>query len=209
MKKNSIFGIIDIFDDFDDIFKETDNLITTFYPNYDFMKPIYALKDIGDKYEVKVEYNDSRDELYVRTNKDRNKLYISVYEDWNKTNAYSSCRYYGRFSMTVPEDCDLDSIEKTVDKENKQMIITFNKVKKVEDKKEEKPLKILDKSNDVPNVEEEKTVDGNGVDYRALYDDLLEKYNKEVGDLKYKLDKYIDERDELKKKLDDIKKLFN
>lgn len=172
-----------------DVFENFDEKITTYFPDYSWMKPHYELKENNGKYEVTVKYDDIRDTVNVEVDNEKHFLSISVYEDWKKTNGISSCNYYGRFAMTVPEDCNLDSMEKTVDKEKKEMVISF---KKVEKKKET-----------------DKIVDGNKIDYKEMYDKLLKRYNNKVQEFEDKNMNLRKENEELTKKLNNIKNLFN
>lgn len=172
-----------------DVFDNFNEKITTYFPDNSWLKPHYELKDNGDNYEVTVKYDDARDTVYVNSDKDKHLLSISVYEDWEKTNAISSCVYYGRFAMTVPDDCDLDSIEKSIDKYKNEMKISFKKLAK----KEEKAV--------AENIGKEKN-------YKALYDQLLEKYNTKVQELENKSMNLRKENEELAKKLESIKNLF-
>lgn len=182
-----------MFDDFG--FNKINEIVNTFHCDdyLNWLKPNYSLKDNGNVYQVEVNYDEKRDKIYVNTDKQKRIFGVSVHEDWDKTNGISSCRYYGSFTMSVPDDCDLDSIEKVYDKENKQMVITFSKVAKaVEDK-----------------TEDAKVNDSKEIDYKSAYEKLHEKYNREISELNNKTIGLRKENEELTKKLDDIKKMFN
>jgi len=174
--------------------------------NDDWLDPHYELKDMGDKYQVEVHYDDDKDYVHIRANKKKHTIHISIlniFGDFDKMRAYT---------FTAPEDCILDKYEKTIDEENKMMVITFEKAKAVENKKDEP--KVLD-------VEKQKN--DNVIDYKALYNDLLEKYHKAITEYDKQIDaftntllkrnneveKYKRENLELKKKLEGIKKMFN
>lgn len=216
--KNSFLDLMETAEDLldkwcnNDLDRKPNDYITTFWTDYDWLKPNYELKDKGDKYQVEVHYNDDKDYVRIRTDKKKHTIHISVFEDFDKAHAYTASTYYGSYTFTAPEDCILDKYEKTIDEENKMMVITFEKTKAVENKKDEP--KVLD-------VEKQK--DDKAIDYKALYNDLLEKYHKAITEYDNKMDafrntllkrndeveKYKRENIVLKKKLEDIKKMFN
>ena len=170
-----------------DVFENFDEKITTYFPDYSWLKPHYELKENNGKYEVTVKYDDVRDTVNVETDNEKHFLSISVYEDWKKTNGISSCNYYGRFAMTVPDDCDLDSMEKTVDKEKKEMVISFNKVH---------------------NEKAEKKNVGKELDYKTMYEKLLQQHTSKISELENKTISLRKENEALAKKLENIKNLF-
>lgn len=173
-----------------DVFENFDEKITTYFPDYSWMKPHYELKENNGRYEVTVKYDDVRDTVNVEVDNEKHFLSISVYEDWKKTNGISSCNYYGRFAMTVPEDCDLDSMEKTINKGKNEMVISFKKT----EKKEETDNTVVKDSN---------------FNYKELYDKLFNKYNDKVKELENKNMNLRKENEELAKKLNNIKNIFN
>jgi hypothetical protein len=175
-----------------DVFENFDEKITTYFTDYSWLKPHYELKENDGKYEITVKYDDVRDTVNVETDNEKHFLSINVYEDWKKTNGISSCNYYGRFAMTVPEDCDLDSVKKTIDKEKKEMVLSFRKVEK-----KGETDKMAVKNNQ------------NNLNYKELYDKLLDKYNNKVQEFENKNMNLRKENEELAKKLNNIKNIFN
>ena len=189
---DTIFGGIDV----DGVFDKFKNLENTLFVNNDWLKPHYRLSDNGETYSVTVKYDDNRDRISVRTDKDKHLLQVTVYEDWDKINAISACSYYGSFTMTAPEDCDLEHVEKTINKEEGTITVIFKKiVKPIENKSEENEQTAIAQSNEI--------------DYKAAYEKLHEKYSKEVSELKEKNMSLRSENEDLQKKFNDIKKLFN
>ena len=87
----------------------------------------YELKDEGDHYELILDYNENTDTLNVDVDKKKNIITVSVYMDWKKTNVCAARRYYGSYTMTLPTDCDANSMEQKIN--GKKAIITFKKVK--------------------------------------------------------------------------------
>lgn len=104
-----------------------DDLRKSFFRMNDFFKVPYYLKEKGDKYEVSVEYDENRDSIDITVNKDSRNLRVRVQEDWEKTDSVSYNVRYGSFYISVPDDCDIDSMKKVYDKENKVMTITFDR----------------------------------------------------------------------------------
>ena len=198
MKKydlSTVFGnVTDLFNDFMDDFDFTP---TAFFSDYSWLKPSYKMEDRGDKYAVSVEYDEKHDEVSVDVNTDKREITITVS---SKPSIWQSCTYYGKYTMTVPKDCNLEaSWSKDIDKENKKMVISFDKIKQTETEKLEKICK-----NDVETTDK--------TDYKKLYDKLLaltEKYDEKIKGLEEKNDILRKDNEDLAKKLSSIKNLFN
>lgn len=190
----TIFGeVIDSSVVFDG-FKKLEN---TFFNTDGVLRPRYGFTDKGDKYDVTVKCDEERDKLHVKTDKDKRLLQVSVYEDFDKTNAISSCTYYGKFVMTVPNDCDMDSIEQKFNKEDKTVTISFKKITaETTCKCDGKECKCKNGTND------------NTINYRDLYNDLCTKYTSDVAKFKTENANLRKENETLKSKINDIKKLF-
>ena len=116
-------------DSFDDPFKEIENGLNTFHYD-DFLKPSYSVKDTGDTYTIIVDYNDKRDIFHASVDDKHRTIKFSIYGDFDKGNGIWSCNYYGQYTLTLPENCNIETMEQKVDKENKKMIITFKKKEK-------------------------------------------------------------------------------
>ena len=101
--------------------------------------------------------------------------------------------------MTVPKDCNLEAgWSKDIDKENKKMIIYFEKSKQTEAEKSEKLCKHECVESDT--------------DYKKLYNKLLaltEKYDEKIKGLEENNDRLRKDNEDLAKKLSSIKSLFN
>lgn len=194
----------EVFNDFD-IDKAVSNVkekITSFIPDYGWLKPNYDLVDRGDDYCITVDYDETRDKVYVKTDNNKHLLSVGVYDDFDKSDSFTSCTYYGKYTMTVPEDCDLESMVKSVDKENKKMEISFKKIKKNE---EETTDKTVFDSEETYKEKYEKLLNK----YAKKITELDNKYNNAVSELEEKTNSLRKENEELKKKLNNIKKLFN
>ncbi len=197
MKKydlSTVFGnVTDLFNDFMDDFDFTP---TTFFNDYSWMKPSYKMEDKGDKYAVSVEYDENHDEVSVDVNTDKREITITVS---SKPSLFQSCTYYGKYTMTVPKDCNLEAgWSKDIDKENEKMVISFDKVKQTAPEKLEKICKNEGAESDT--------------DYKKLYDKLLvltEKYDEKIKSLEEKNDRLRKDNEDLAKKLSSIKNLFN
>lgn len=163
--------------------------------------PVYNLEDKGDRYELVVDYDDKRDEAYVDINKEERKLIVTVREDWQKTNATSACGYYGKYTMTVPEDCDILAWKKGVNEKEKKMIITFPKIEKNDADK-------CDKRDDEDKMNYEEAYDKLKILYQNVKLELIEANakNKELEEL---VKIYKKENEELKEKLTNIKNKVN
>jgi HSP20 family molecular chaperone IbpA len=197
MKKydlSTVFGnVTDLFNDFMDDFDFTP---TTFFNDYSWMKPSYKMEDKGDKYAVSVEYDENHDEVSVDVNTDKREITITVS---SKPSLFQSCTYYGKYTMTVPKDCNLEAgWSKDIDKENDKMIISFEKSKQSADEKLEKICKNEGAESDT--------------DYKKLYNKLLaltEKYDEKIKGLEENNDRLRKDNEDLAKKLSSIKSLFN
>lgn len=190
----TIFGDVVDTDIVFDGFKRLEN---TLFNTDGLFRPRYGFTDKGDKYDVTVKCDEERDKLHVKTDKDKRLLQVSVYEDFDKTNAISSYTYYGKFVMTVPNDCDMDSIEQKFNKEDKTVIISFKKITaETTCKCDGKECKCKNDTND------------NTINYRDMYNNLYEKYDKNINKLKSENAALRKENETLKSKINDIKKLF-
>ncbi len=177
-----------------DGFKRLEN---TLFNTDGILRPRYGFIDKGDKYDVTVKCDEVHDKLHVKTDKDKRLLQVSVYEDFDKTNAISSCTYYGKFVMTVPNDCDMDTIEQKFNKEDKTVTISFKKTTA------DTTCTCDDKKCKCKN-----DADDNVINYRDLYNNLYDKYNTDINKLKTENATLRKENEALKSKINDIKKLF-
>jgi HSP20 family molecular chaperone IbpA len=197
MKKydlSTVFGnVTDLFNDFMDDFDFTPK---TFFTDYSWLKPSYKMEDKGDKYAVSVEYNENHDEVSVDVNTDKREVTITVS---SKPSLWQSCTYYGKYTMTVPKDCNLEAgWTKDIDKENDKMIISFEKSKQPAAEKLENICKNEGAESDT--------------DYKKLYNKLLaltEKYDEKIKGLEENNDRLRKDNEDLAKKLSSIKSLFN
>ena len=217
MKKN--YSLANVFSDLSDLFTDVfgdgsvdielgkidESPITTYIADNSWMTPKYDLKDTGDGYEIKVDYDENRDRVYCNVNKGNNTISLSIYQDWDKSAGACACTYYGKYTMTAPEDCDLEAgWEKEVDEKNNKLTIKFKK--KAEKGSDEAKDNKCEASADISA----------SVDYKSLYNDLVDKYHKEVSELNEKVERYELENkeatrkcEEIEKKLNDIKKMFS
>ena len=140
------------------------------------------LRDNGNSYQITLDYDDDNDEINIKTNKKKNLLTIKIREDWHKTDKNSASKHYGQYTMTVPEDCEIDDYKKEVNKENKTITISFNK--------------------------KEKQTKEENIDYKKEYEELLKKYNAEKTNYKELYDKYEARNKELHNKLREIKSII-
>jgi hypothetical protein len=197
MKKydlSTVFGnATDLFNDFIDDFYFTPK---AFFNDYSWLKPSYKMEDKGDKYAVSVEYDENHDKVMVDVNTDEREITITVS---SKPSLWQSCTYYGKYTMTVPKDCNLEAgWSKDIDKENKKMVIYFEKSKQTEAEKSEKMYKHECVESDT--------------DYKKLYNKLLtltEKYDEKIKGLEENNNRLRKDNEDLEKKLSSIKSLFN
>ena len=194
------------FGDFDyltDFTKGLDSIFSFYEPCLRYAFNHYSLEDKGDRYEVSVDYDDDTDSISVNKDTDARRVIIKVSEDHDKTKGFSSCVYHNTFIMSVPDDCDIDDMTKTFNKDENKMVISFGKNKdcvKEESKSDCKSNK-CDRKKQV--TEDDKKEGETKINYKSLYNDLLEKYEREIT--KKKKEYYLKEK-EYNKLFDDYKK---
>lgn len=197
-----------LFGDNTDIFRSVFNDFgfNSFFTDLFRETPEYDLKDCGDKYTYTLDYNPKLDKVTVDVDEDRT-LTVTVRQDLDKTNSICACKYYGKYSTTLPEDCDT-GWEKEINSEDGKMTISFKKFKKTE----------KDVSKECSTTEETCPE----VSYKDKYDSLYKAYEGELEALKDEIEKLKGKNDRLleklemanannevlERKLNNIKKLF-